>query len=145
MKSLVISVWFGAKDLFVDNMDDVVHPDAYAGVLAIVDFVSHPQNHAVYKLKRNETLLCNNGAVLHARKSYPDDQEHHLDRINFHTIGSGAKRDGRVQPGFKIPSDSPIYCGKSYNHSVEKKYTISATNTDDSNYLRRSSCIPQAA
>merc|ERR1712070_745780 len=139
----ITMVW--RKDLFVDNMDEVVHPDAHAGVRAIIDFVNDEQNHVVYKLKRNETLLCNNGAVLHARKSYPDDQERHLDRLNFHTIGSGAKLDGRVQPGFKIPLDCSMYCGKSHNHLVEKRYTTSSADIDDSNYSRLSSCVSQAA
>jgi alpha-ketoglutarate-dependent taurine dioxygenase len=95
----IVLVW--RKDIIVNKMDEAVHPDAVAGVLAMVSFIEDERNHAVYKLQRNETLLCNNGAVLHARKSFPDDQIRRLDRLNFFTIGSGAKLDGRLQLGFK--------------------------------------------
>jgi hypothetical protein len=83
-------------------MDEAVHPDAVVGVvLVMLSFIEDERNHAVYKLQHNETLLCNNGAVLHERKSFPDDQIRRIDRLNFFTIGSGAKLDGRLQLGFK--------------------------------------------
>lgn len=95
-------VW--RKDVIVDQMDTLVKPEAHAGVRAIIDFVDNQSNHLVYKLQRNETLICNNSAVLHARKAFPDHQVRRLDRLNFEFVGSGAiLDDGRVKLGFKVP------------------------------------------
>jgi len=97
-------VW--RKDLFVDKMDEVVNPKAHAGVKCIMEFLNDESNLITYKLQRNETLLCNNMAVLHARKGYPANQERVMDRMNFHTIGSGSKLDkaNAIKPGFKRES-----------------------------------------
>ena len=86
------------RDILVDKIEEAAHPDARAGVLAMFSFINDPRNHVVYKLQRNETLLYNNAAVLHARRSFPNGQIQRLDRLNFHTVGSGAKLDdGRTR------------------------------------------------
>merc|ERR1719491_2041467 len=121
-------VW--RKDIIVDKMKQAVHPDAHAGVLAMLLFIEDERNHVVYKLQRNETLLCNNGAVLHARKSFPDTQVRRLDRLNFVTMGSGATLDdGRLTLGFKeqqaiqIPSKNEVF----YKEMVTSKDLFSFT------------------
>ncbi|CAB9504667.1 unknown protein [Seminavis robusta] len=86
-------------------MNQAVHPDAHAGVMEMDAFIKSQSNHALYKLQRNEILLCNNAAVLHARRSFPDRQLRRLDRLNFITLGSGCKLEGRLKLGFEEPRD----------------------------------------
>jgi len=91
------------RDIIIDKLEECVHPDAHVGVLAMDEFINNKQNQLEHKLQRNEVLLVNNQAVLHARRSFADGQIRRLDRLNFVMEGSGAKMDGRIELGFEAP------------------------------------------
>lgn len=95
------------RDIIVDKMHEAVHPAAHVGVKAIDAFVSDRRNHVEHKLQRNEILVCNNAAVLHARHSFPDEQIRRLERLNFETIGSECHLDGLVKIGFVEEAVNP--------------------------------------
>lgn len=48
----------------------------------IKNFIDSAQNQIVFKLKRNQILIMDNCAVLHARKSFPADSDRCLQRLN---------------------------------------------------------------
>jgi len=77
-----------------------VHPDAKDGVAAIMAFVQDRTNQLQHKLRRNEMLLMDNSAVLHARRSFPDDTARRLARCNFFLEGSSAMYEGQIRSGF---------------------------------------------
>ena len=77
-----------------------VHPEAKRGCEAILAFVTDPVNQLSHKLQRNEMLIMDNQAVLHARRSFPDGMPRRLARCNFFMEGSGSAFEGHLTTGF---------------------------------------------
>jgi len=81
-----------------------VHPEAKRGCEAILAFVTDPVNQLSHKLQRNEMLIMDNRAVLHARRSFPDGMPRRLARCNFFMEGSGSAFEGHLTTGFTADS-----------------------------------------
>merc|ERR1740138_1484333 len=64
-----------------------INPAAQAGCDAIMAFVQDRKSQVEHRLRRNEMLLMDNRAVLHARRSFPDGQARKLARCNFFMAG----------------------------------------------------------
>ena len=83
-----------------------VHPEAKRGCDAILAFVTDPMNQLTHKLQRNEMLIMDNRAVLHARRSFPDGMPRRLARCNFFLEGEGGAFESHLATGFTSPSDA---------------------------------------
>lgn len=88
-----------------------IHPAAAAGCAAILAFVTDRKNQAEHRLARNEMLLMDNRAVLHARRAFPDGEARRLARCNFFMAGERAELEASFATGFAPAEPVPAQRG----------------------------------
>lgn len=89
-----------------------IHAEAKRGCEAILEFVTDPANQLSHKLDRNELLIMDNQAVLHARRSFPDGMSRRLARCNFFLDGTGGAFEGRLATGFTADAAAAAEVGR---------------------------------